>query len=356
MKPLTAALTISLIFLLTSCTVKEKVISSLPPNRLENITDAHLHVQSVRQAPSLIKAMDASGIFRTVIVGSPDATIYRSRNGYKGYRRNNEQVLEIARKYPGRFIPLTAVDPQEEYRLELLKGYVRRGARGIKLYSGHSSFYNSELDAPDMYEVYGYAQEKGLPIVFHVNSGRLRYLREFEQVLKDFPRMTVICPHFCLSSIKLSRLERLLNKYPNLYTDISFGDYLAAGLRRISRRPQKYREFMSRYRDRILFATDIVATDNPAKDVRYLSATQLAYRSMLEKEVYFYPYLPGEKLRGLVLKEEVLKKIYVENASKLFGPPDNINRPSGKTVRGFSENRWGGVGLIKWRKERGHGL
>lgn len=111
-----------------------------------------------------------------------------------------------------------------------------------------------------------------------------------------------------------------MERSPHLYTDISFGyiKQLKAGLRRLSKDPEKYRSFISKHQDRILFGTDMVVMKTPEKDVEWLTTVAQVYRDFLEKEEYTFFAMPDATLRGLHLQCTVLEKICRTNAMRLL--------------------------------------
>ena len=169
-----------------------------------------------------------------------------------------------------------------------------------------------------MLPVYEFCEQNRIPILFHVNAGY--YQEEFENVLKRFPNLKIICPHFCLSTIASERFEHLMDTYPNLYTDASFGDieFLKEALIRISNDPEKYRKLVLKYQDRILFGTDMVVTGAQYKTADWLSKVTRAYRDVLEKETYTFFAMEGVTLHGLHLAPAVLEKIYRKNFERFF--------------------------------------
>jgi len=282
------------------------------------IINAHEHFQSLTNVPKFLEAMKRNDIVTTVIVGSPEATILTGRTGFFGEEKYNQEVLKIANTYPGQFIAFPTINPRDPAKLEKLKGDLAAGGQGLKLYNGHSMFHDLPLDDPSMEPVYQYCEANQIPMLWHVNSGL--YQKEFENVLKKFPRLKVICPHLCLASIATGRFEYLMKTYPNLYTDLSFGyiDFLKAGLLRISRDPEKYRRLITRYQDRVFFGTDTVVTSAAYKTADWLSDVTRAYRDMLEKDTYTFFAIPNMTLRGLALDQKVLEKIYRRNFEKFM--------------------------------------
>ncbi len=287
----------------------------------------HEHIQSEAEVPKLLAVMDALGIERTVLVGSSWFTITLNEDvGFTRYDENNEALLRIVERYPGRFEAWPTVNPEDPDMLAKFQSLVDRGATGLKLYLGHGFkskktgkyfFHTRPLDDPKMLPLYAYCEKHFVPVCFHVNPGPKTpgFAEEFIAVLTQFPDLKVICPHFMLSSIKDSRLREFLDTFPNLYSDISFGhdDYLKAGLKRISRDPAKYRGLFMTYPDRFMFGTDCVITANERKDETWIRARYRSYLDMLRKETYQTPLLPRQTLHGLNLAPDLLDRILHAN-------------------------------------------
>jgi predicted TIM-barrel fold metal-dependent hydrolase len=152
--------------------------------------------------------------------------------------------------------------------------------------------------------------------------------------------MTVIVPHFGVTfftpgDASWRDFERMIDTYPNLYTDTSFGTraILISGLEAVNQNPDTFRAFIKKYSDRVLFGTDMVITGNREKSVEWIADVIRACRSMLETKAYAYaigaqgsPYASKEAnnvhgtFRGLALDDETLKKIYETNFDRLFAP------------------------------------
>lgn len=302
-----------------------------------HIINAHEHVQSEENIPLLRKAMEDCQVEKVVMLGTSDFTFYLDADyGFTGYDENNEFIIKMSQEYPDEFAALVTMDPRDEKKLEKLKNYIAQGADGVKLYNGHGNFYdlyfNMPLDDPGMMEVYAYCEKENIPILYHINSGR--FLDQFEHILQEYPKLVIIAPHFILTSSNLAKLTRLMQQYPQLYTDISFGhpDFLVAGFSRISNNYLAFREFMTNYRDRINYGTDLVVTTYKAKNRAYIDDVHLAYMDLLEKEEFTLPssiydmlsseakgkYDPNRIYHGLNLDDETLRMIYYENPQKLF--------------------------------------
>ncbi|MBT5262832.1 MAG: amidohydrolase family protein [Candidatus Magasanikbacteria bacterium] len=290
-----------------------------PDNIVYNM---HEHIQSKKQLPKFLEAMDNMDIGKTVLVGSPKETIYGG-TGFTKYKRNNDVVLEIAKTYPDRFIFFPTVGI-EENAIDIVKEYIKKGGKGIKLYNGHyDSFYKTmgPLNRKELLPVYAYAEKNNLPIIFHTNPYHENIKNEFIDILTKYPNLKINCPHFCLSSINTTRFEALMDAHPNLYTDISFGSFAEDGLKRISKDPEKFKKLINKYPDRFLFGSDTVITDNKRKTVQWYTSLIGCYKDLLEKDTYTCAVEPDftETFSGLALDEEIRKKIYTTNAQTFLG-------------------------------------
>ncbi len=281
--------------------------------------NVHEHVQNEESASKLLAVMDELNISATLLLGSPEATLYLNRNGFTGYDENNKLAINLSKKYPGRFIPFCTIDVHNSDKFEEFKTYLNEGCIGLKLYSGHSMFYSLPLNDSSMDNIYEYCEKHRLPVVFHVNF--YKFGAEFEDVLNKYPELIVDCPHFCLISSNLSLLSELMQKHPNLYTDISFGFYAQDGFKRVSGNAKEFSKFLTEHQERVMFGTDMVITDNQRKSNSYISNLTHCYMGMLEEEQYGC-FVADEIMgyfNGANLNRSVLDKIYSRNAEIFLG-------------------------------------
>lgn len=285
----------------------------------------HEHLQNMKDIEPYLEMTQKLNIQKTLLLGSPKATLL-SRGGFADYDKNNDELLKIREKYPDNFEVLCTTYWRDPAQVEKIASCYKRGAKGVKLYNGHSSFYELPLDDPSMLPVYEYIEENGLILLIHVNANN--YLNEFESVLQKFPKMKVICPHFCLFSKKLGELEKLMDKYPNLYTDTSFGhiDFTVSGMKRMSQRKTEFINFIKKYPDRVFFGTDQVVTNIKTKShMDFLEETFEAYLNILGAgtEGAFtltttWPEIYNETFESLSLDEKTLQKILTTSPQKLL--------------------------------------
>jgi predicted TIM-barrel fold metal-dependent hydrolase len=134
-------------------------------------------------------------------------------------------------------------------------------------------------------------------------------MEQFADLLSRHPRTTFIGAHVGCCAEDLGWVGQVLEACPNFNVDIG------ARIAELGRQPYTARDFFVRYQDRILFGTDAAA------DARVY---RLYYRLLETRDEYF-PYGIGSPpssgrwmIYGLDLPDEVLNKVYRENARRLI--------------------------------------
>jgi uncharacterized protein len=303
------------------------------------ITNAHEHVLGGKHLERYLTAARRLGIRRTVFVASPVLTLRGKGSKIDGMDANLNEIMEMALAHPGEIVAFAAVSQDQAEPRAALEAAVGRGARGLKLYSGHSKFHTRPLDDPKMEPVYAFAAERHLPVLWHVRLSK--FGPEFERVLGAHPDLKVVLAHYGLafwnpSQQRLDGLRRLLQSYPNLMIDTSFGSRrtLVGGLAQISKHHEAVRQLLLDYPDRFVWGTDSVVTGHAEKSVEWFEETIRANRNALERGTYYTPFaarwsrywrkeMPASGvLHGLALPNDVLQKIYRDNPARwLDGTP-----------------------------------
>ena len=308
------------------------------------VVNGHEHLFSRKHLGKYLAAAERTGIVNTLFVASSDYTLKgkgtpdHPNKPDMGNDENTEEILEAAREHPGKIIPFCTIYPGDPEKLDKLKKFVSEGVKGVKLYSGHPNFYekNRPLDCEEMLPVYAYCEETGLPICWHVSF--TKYEKEFLHVMEMYPKLKVIIPHFGVTFFRpldkgMDEFGAFLEKYPNAYTDTSFGtrEILVAGMEVVDKHPDIFRAYCKKYSDRILFGTDMVVTGHPEKTEEWVESILRGCRELLEKDVYRFPLgAKGSKyasssstnvngdFRGMNLDDDTLRKIYETNIEKLI--------------------------------------
>lgn len=232
------------------------------------------------------------------------------------------------------------------------------GADGIKMLENKPTarkMLDIPVDGPYFADYFAHAEETGIPILWHVADpeefwdpdktpgwakergwgydesfvAKEQLYAEVERVLQRHPRLQIIFAHFFFLSADLDRAASLLDRFPGVHFDLAPGIEL---LYNISRDPDRGRRFFERYRDRILFGTDISSNQSPAEAAlrsgivtRWLE-TDEEYRVPEGADFLLGPPEDGV-MRGLALSPETLAQIYGGNFTRLAGPrPAPLNR------------------------------
>jgi len=164
-----------------------------------------------------------------------------------------------------------------------------------------NEFYESLCENPD-WSFYG--------------DGRYSFdalMAQQDNLLSQNPDTTFVIPHVGSCAEDLAWVGAQLDKHPNMHIDIS------ARINLLGRQPYTAREFFIKYQDRILFGTDYSCSEG-ARDF-YADH----YRFLETFDEYFRPIRSwgwGQgrwNIYGVGLPDEVLKKLYAENALRLIG-------------------------------------
>lgn len=123
-----------------------------------------------------------------------------------------------------------------------------------------------------------------------------------DRMLAKHPRTTFIAAHLGNQGNDLASLAAVLDRYPNLYVDISARDY------EVGREPRFALKFLSSYENRVLFGTDM------GRD----QAIYQGWWRLLESADEFIPGRQWWRLYGLELPSPVLEKLYSENAKRIL--------------------------------------
>ncbi|MGH9590954.1 MAG: amidohydrolase family protein [Terracidiphilus sp.] len=303
------------------------------------VIDYHNHLDSL-DPRDVLRVMDTCGVEKIVNI--------TMRTGEAAH----EAMDRFHRAAPERFAAIGWMDWAGIERgdfiqlsLERLERLVEHGARGIKFWKDcgltvhDSSGVLLRIDDERLAPIFDKAAELGIPVMFHtadpdaffdpIDRFNERYeelaahpdwsfhaspvskaalLDQRDRVIARHPNTTFVCAHMAESSEDLSRVAALLDGNANVYVDIS------ARAAELGRQPYTAREFFVKYADRILFGADL-----PPDFEMY----RLYYRFLETADEYFeYPTHASRQGRwniyGIFLPDDVLSRIYRENALKLL--------------------------------------
>jgi predicted TIM-barrel fold metal-dependent hydrolase len=131
-----------------------------------------------------------------------------------------------------------------------------------------------------------------------------------ERAVKKHPKTTFVVCHFANCSHDLNRLGKLFDQCPNLYADISARYAETAAI------PRFVARFYEKYQDRLVYGTDMGFGTGMYR---------LTFRILESADEHFYAWNHFSyhwPLYGLDLPDQVLRKIYRENALRIRRGPD----------------------------------
>jgi predicted TIM-barrel fold metal-dependent hydrolase len=123
-----------------------------------------------------------------------------------------------------------------------------------------------------------------------------------DRVLARHPHTKFIAAHLANQGHNLGALAAALDRFPNLYVDLSARDF------EVGRQPGNAALFLQKYRHRVLFGTDYMQT----------TAMYRKWWQVLETADEYLPGPAGWPMYGLQLPDAVLKAVYRENARRLL--------------------------------------
>lgn len=341
--------------LLTNFRPKSQLVtkSSLVEKPRFPVIDAHNHLGAPfgggwdkKPLSELLDLLDKAGV-----------THYLDLDGGWGEEILNHHLDYFKAKAPERFRIFGGVDWSQwesrgdrfpEWAANRLRVQKERGAQGLKIWKGFGLHVHDhqgalvKVDDARLVPIWETAGELSLPVMIHLADpvaffdpidetnerceeigehpdwtftsppfpSFMSIMESFENLVASHPNTTFIGAHVGCYAENLAWVGSLLDRCPNFYIDIS------ARIGELGRQPYTARRFFMEYSDRILFGSDM----GPDVD-----AYRICYR-FLETDDEYFNYSTGEIPRqgrwyvyGLFLPDDVLKKVYSENAIRVLG-------------------------------------
>jgi predicted TIM-barrel fold metal-dependent hydrolase len=283
----------------------------------------HEHYYVSGDVDLFLSALGCLGVSKVVLV----PTGYAPDN--KFYRINSILKKMWAKRYPDQLIPFCTIDEADPRAAELVEQYILAGAKGLKLIGGHPAYYDECYNSENMYKVYQKVAEYDVPVLMHCSLINIPELQEqMDEVLSDFPEVTFIFAHYGNTLMRGNHLDviaELLDKHPNLYTDMSHGGGITAYHRYLIQDLEAIKNFVIKYQDRILFGSDLILSiatnDFDWLYERVRSEIDLCQTAEFTMGTRFSCKCPiaDDVHQGFDFDEEILRKIYYENPKKVLG-------------------------------------
>ena len=325
--------------LVTKTTNVEK--SAFPAIDVHNHLGAGKKFLTPERVAHYLAEMDAAGV-RTVV----------NLDGMWGDTLQ-ETLDALDNAHPGRFltfaqINFTGIDDADWGRREAerLEAGFRAGAKGLKFHKTfglgvrHQDGTLLKVDDPKLDAIFETCAKYHRPVMIHTadpaafftpldrNNERWHELNQHPDWLfygKDYPtqkellaqfirlvarhpRTTFLGAHFDNNAEDLATVAKWLDRYPNLFVDIS------ARISELGRQPYTTRKFFLKYQDRIM-----LGTDTPCQREAFRT-----YYRFLESDDEYFDSTPSHHLQGfwmiygVFLPKDVLEKVYLKNAERIL--------------------------------------
>ena len=330
------------------------------------LLDCHVHYADPGFKDGLIRIMDELGVQKFNIVCTPHPTRLSLV----------PDALHLKAHFPERVYVFGGLDISAFFTAGEKAGHVfaeyvdtllAMGCDGIKMIEGKPDM-RKMLHVPPfdgaMYEPYWEKMESTqTPLIFHVNDpaefwdadkipdwaqrsgwfyGDGTFINnetQYTEILHVFtrhPTLKIVFAHFFFLSHDLPRLAGYLDQFPGMHIDLTPGIEMYHDF---SKNPEKARDFMIKYQDRILFGTDIGAKALLATPQMGIEPAESRIRLELVKSFletdgeftldtsqgYLFNKFDGN-FKGVNLPQEVLEKIGHANFEKLAGKsPHRLN-------------------------------
>jgi predicted TIM-barrel fold metal-dependent hydrolase len=303
----------------------------------------------------LVTAMDEMNMAVLVNLSGRGFRRIQNEDGSVGFDLDSADYLANAiqrgrSEFPGRFVVFTnfstaGIDDADwtERTLAGLERDVAAGAAGLKVYKSlgmdarDSKGERIPVNDPRLDPVWARCGELGIPVLIHSadpaqfwqpreadnerlyelieRPGRYRdpaenpsweqIIAEQHDVFRRHPGTKFINAHLGWLGNDLGRLGELMDELPNMYTEIG------AVLAELGRQPRFARQWLIRYQDRVMFGKDSWSPEE-----------YHTYFRVLETDDDYFPYYRRRhafwRIYGLDLPDEVLRKIYFENALEVI--------------------------------------
>ena len=301
------------------------------------IFDAHTHIGEADGIDRMVKLEDDFGVRAQV-------GIVHSQDGFLHARETHPDRFIFAKYLSLRDIVQYRVEPiVEEISKAKDEGYSLAKSWFGPRWRDYAEDYlpDFRIDSPRLEPVFQALEDNDLPLLIHVADPdtyfRLHYqdeskygtkednLAQLEAVLERHPKVRFQIPHFGAQPEihRLSNLARWFDTFPDIIIDTASSRWMA---RELSKDVVAAREFMMKYSDRILFGTDLSTNRDEAEYRAKFSALRILWETKVRHEPLPFEDADtkdtgGTFINGLDLPLPVLRRLYWENAIRVYGEP-----------------------------------
>lgn len=299
------------------------------------IADCHLHYRDIRFS-AIKKMLDGIydiGVREACLLSIPYCSVAYDLAGI--YAKMNYKKMPL-RVFGGIHVTDRYSDVPYEKQVEAL---LNLGCDGIKLMDAPSLRKHRGIgfNSPVFQKMFTLLEEQNIPVNIHVadpeefwESGKFssedgyisnkQHYEEIFEVLDRHPNLKVCFAHFFFLSNFPKEAERVMEKYPNVYFDLTPGTEMYYNF---DKNLDFWREFFPKYSHRILLGTD----GNTYKDFNK-ELELLVYKKLSKDTEYFTQncYNKDFVIKGLALDKDTIQNISYNNYFRFIGKePKPVN-------------------------------
>ena len=141
-----------------------------------------------------------------------------------------------------------------------------------------------------------------------------------DRIFARHPKTTFVALHVGHWAENLAAVAEMLDKFSNVHVEIG------ARIGELGRQPRASARFFDRYQDRVLFGTDAIPLGVETPQQVFGEDLYRIYYRFLETEDEYFDYAPARvppqgrwRIYGLGLPDQVLRKVYHQNAERVLG-------------------------------------
>jgi predicted TIM-barrel fold metal-dependent hydrolase len=330
-------------------------------SRIKEKIDVHTHLFA--DTDCILRLMDNHGIEKSVVLSmgmdNPDVLRY-----------NESICFKLAQRHPDRLavmitFDLSGIDEKGYAAREVahLERGKQAGAVGVKVSKELGLFARDRagnlivVDDSRLDPIWNRAGELEMPVLIHIGDppaywraidqnnpwhilleefpdwsyyGREKFpsfeelIRRRNNILAKHPGTTFIGAHLGSGAwdMEVADVVANLEAFPNFYVDAS------AVVDEIGRHPETARDLFLKYPDRVMHGTDLIVLSAwehdaeiekwAAETARYNSSIFRFYETLDEGIPTTEPRLRNWTIKGIALPDDVLKKVYYENARRVI--------------------------------------